>query len=65
MKKEEPYLITRLRLFKEKSGWSYQKIGSHMGVHGQSVVNWLGGVYEPSPMACEKIQKLLDEFPFK
>ena len=65
MKKEEIYLITRLRKFKEKSGWSYQKMGSHMGVHSQSVVNWLSLVYEPSPMACEKIQRLLDEFPFK
>lgn len=54
--------IVRLRKFKQKSGWSYEKIGLRMGVHHQSVVFWLGGQYRPSPMAREKIVKFLDEF---
>jgi len=31
--------IEQLREFKEKSTWSYEKIGSRMGIHPQTVVS--------------------------
>jgi len=54
--------LKRLREFKEKSGWSYEKIGVRMGIHPQTIVFWFGKKYRPSPMARERIQKFLDEY---
>lgn len=54
--------LGKLTRFKEKSGWSYKKIGLRMGVHPQSVVWWLSEKFRPSPMAVERIQKFLDEY---
>lgn len=60
-KKEIPEL-ERLREFKKKSGWTYEKIGEFMKVHSQSVTNWITGAFKPSNMAIEKIKKFLDTF---
>jgi DNA-binding XRE family transcriptional regulator len=48
-----------LRKFKKESGWSYQKIAVHLGVHYQSVVAWFTGKYRPSNLAKEKINHFL------
>ncbi|MBA7614390.1 hypothetical protein ES703_21654 [subsurface metagenome] len=59
--KAVPELI-KLRLFKERSGWSYGKIGLRMGLHPQTIQFWFGKQHQPSPMAREKIQKFLEEY---
>lgn len=56
--------IERLKQFKKKSNWSYEKMARYMGVHSQTLMNWMRGDYKPSPMAREKIRKFLDEFSF-
>ena len=48
-----------LRRFKKESGWSYQKIANHLGVHYQSVVAWFTTDREPSKLAKEKINHFL------
>ena len=57
--------LEQLKEFKKRSGWSYDKISSHMGVHSQTIVFWITGKYNPSPMAKEKIRKFLDEYFIK
>lgn len=54
--------IRELVEYKEKSGWSYEKIAIHMGVHSQTIVFWLTGKTQPSPMAREKIRTFLSRF---
>lgn len=56
--------ISDLKEFKKRSGWSYEKIAGHIGVHSQTLMNWTRGDYKPSPMAKEKIIKFLGEFSF-
>lgn len=48
-----------LKEFKKSSGWSYQKLASHLKVHYQTVISWCLGTNSPSPLALERIQKLL------
>lgn len=48
-----------LKEFKEKSGWSYQKLANHLGVHYQTLMGWFSGKYKPSLMALEKIRHFL------
>lgn len=57
--------VKELREFKERSGWSYQKIANFMGVNTQSVINWINGKAEPSSMAREKIQRFLNDYSYK
>lgn len=57
--------MKELMEFKEKSGWSYQKIANLMGVNTQSVINWIRGKAEPSSMAREKIQRFLNDYSYK
>lgn len=56
--------ISDLMLFKKRSGWSYEKIAGHIGVHSQTLMNWTKGSYNPSLMAKEKIRKFLGEYSF-
>lgn len=63
MKKEKEIPeLERLKEFKKKSGWTYEKIAEFMKVHSQSVCNWITGAFKPSNMAIEKIRKFLDTF---
>lgn len=57
--------MKELKEFKEKSGWSYQKIANFMGVNTQSVINWIQAKAEPSAMAREKIQRFLNDYSYK
>ena len=52
-------IIEELKEFKEKSGWSYYKIATRLGVHPQSVRNWCKDKAKPTPLAKEKIQDFL------
>lgn len=56
---EENNEIERLKEFKKSSGWSYQKLSNHIGVHSQTVVGWFIGRRSPSLLALEKLQKFL------
>ena len=56
--------LEELKKFKKRSGWSYQKISSLMGVHSQTVVYWIKGKYNPSMEARNKIRRFLKEFSY-
>jgi len=65
IKKEEKInAVKKLKSFKKRSGWSYQKISVHMDVHAGAVYFWLVGKYLPSKMALEKINKFLIDFDY-
>jgi len=51
--------IELLRKFKERSGWSYQKLANHLGVHYQTLMGWFSKKNKPSLMALEKIRHFL------
>lgn len=48
-----------LKEFKERSGWSHQKLANHLGIHHQTIQGWFSGKYKPSKLAKEKIQHFL------
>lgn len=56
--------VKRLKSFKERSGWSYQKISSHMGMHSQTIYFWLTGKFKPSGLAEEKIRQFLNDYDY-
>ena len=63
-KKDSVPEIEKLRSFKERSGWSYQKISNHMGIHAQTIYFWLAGKYRPSSLALEKVRRFLDVYAY-
>ena len=58
-KKTESKEIQLLREFKKETGWSYNKMGSAIGVNGMTVYNWLRGHQEPSDMAKKLIRQFI------
>lgn len=48
-----------LKKFRKESGWSYQKLANHLGVHNRTVMAWFIKGANPSPMAKERIRKFL------
>ena len=56
--------VSDLKEFKERSGWSYEKIAIQIGVHSQTVINWINEKGNPSPMGKEKIRKFLGDFSY-
>ena len=63
-KKKEIIEVEKLRSFKERSGWSYRKIGSHMAIHQQTIYFWLSGKHVPSQMAVERISRFLSTYAY-
>ena len=61
IKADIPELET-LRIFKEKSGWSYEKIGERMGIHPQTIVFWLTGKHKPGKLAQSVLKRFLNEY---
>lgn len=59
VKMKEKSELELLKEFKKSSGWSYQKLAHHLGVHYQTVIFWILGKRYPSPLALERIQKFL------
>jgi DNA-binding XRE family transcriptional regulator len=53
--------IKMLKEFKAKSGWSNQRIGEAMGIHGQTIQGWLTGKYKPSPVFKKMLRSFLIE----
>ncbi len=63
--KEDPVTeVVKLKKFKERSGWSYNKISAHMGIHSQTIYFWLAGKYQPSNLALEKIRNFLNVYDY-
>lgn len=56
--------IEKLAKFKERSGWSYNKISVHMGIHSQTIYFWLKGRYNPSDLALEKVKEFLRVYAY-
>lgn len=56
--------VKKLKSFKKRSGWSYQKISSHMGIHSQTIYFWLTGKFKPSGLAKEKIRQFLNDYDY-
>lgn len=63
-KKRDIPEIKKLKSFKKRSGWSYQKISVHMGIHSQTIYFWLAGKYQPSDLALEKLRAFLRSYAF-
>lgn len=53
--------IKTLKEFKERSGWSHQKIAENMGIHGMTIQGWLSGKYKPSPVFKKMLRSFLIE----
>ena len=53
--------IKKLKEFKKKSGWSNQRIAEAMGIHSQTIQNWLSGKYQPSPVFKKMLRSFLIE----
>ena len=56
---EEKNELEHLKEFKKESGLSYQKLADNLGIHYQTIIYWFTGRFNPSPLAKEKIRKLL------
>lgn len=56
--------VEKLKSFKERSGWSCQKISIHMNMHAMTIQFWLTGRYCPSKLALEKIKEFLLEYDY-
>ena len=56
--------LEELKEFKKRSGWSYEKIGTRMGVHPQTIVFWITGKHKPSKLARKSIRTFLDEYSY-
>ena len=51
--------LEMLRSFKEKSGWSYDKMSKIIGVHSQTVQGWFSGKNLPSQLAKKAIRNFI------
>jgi len=51
--------LDMLKKFKEKSGWSYDKISKEIGVHHQTIQGWFSGKYNPSQLARKALRSFL------
>ena len=48
-----------LRKFKERSGWSYDRISKEIGIHHQTVQGWFTGKYKPGQLSRKAIREFL------
>lgn len=51
--------LEMLKKFKQKSGWSYEKLAREIGVHSQTVQGWFSGKYKPSLIAKKLLRTFL------
>jgi transcriptional regulator with XRE-family HTH domain len=56
---EEIKEVEMLRDFKNKSGWSFEKIARQIGVSHQSVMAWINRGVKPNPLARKAIKAFL------
>ena len=55
--------VKELKQFKDRSGWSFDKIAARLGVSGQTVRNWFKGRYSPAPLCKRAIEEFLVRIP--
>ena len=60
-KKESIKEVEMLREFKEKNGWSFERIAREIGVTQQSVMSWINHGVKPMPLAQKAIRAFLIE----
>ncbi len=50
-----------IKELREKLGWSREKMASELGISFSTLQKWELGLTHPSPMAKEKIEKLMEK----
>lgn len=50
----------KLKKLRSKKGWSQERLARELGVSFQTIHRWETGKCEPSPLAQEKIDRLLE-----
>ena len=50
-----------LRVFKEKSGWSHDRLSKEIGVHHQTIQGWLTGKKKPRGLSRKAIREFLEK----
>lgn len=56
--------IEKLRSFKERSGWSYKQISKQMGIHPQTIYNWISGKHAISDIAADRLRTFLKVYAY-
>jgi DNA transposition AAA+ family ATPase len=54
-------VIKELARFKERAGWSQDRLAKEIGVHDQTVGGWIRGLYKPSLLALPLIEAFLEK----
>ncbi len=53
--------VEELKKFKNKSGWSYDRISKEIGAHHQTVLSWLTDKKKPGGLSRKAIRDFLDK----
>jgi len=61
---EEITEVEMLKKFKQKNGWSYERIAHEIGVHSQAVQAWFRGA-KPNNLSRKAIRAFLIEHPLE
>jgi putative transcriptional regulator len=56
-----PRLSAKIRQCRELKGWTQERLARDLGVSLNTVQRWESGKNQPSPLALEKLQKILDD----
>jgi putative transcriptional regulator len=56
-----PRLSDKIRQCRELKGWTQERLARDLGVSLNTVQRWESGKNQPSPLALEKLQKILDD----
>jgi putative transcriptional regulator len=56
-----PRLSDKIKQCRELKGWTQERLARDLGVSLNTVQRWESGKNQPSPLALEKLQKILDD----
>ena len=54
-------LADKIRQCRELKGWSQEQLARELGISLNTVQRWESGKNQPSPLALEKLQSILDD----
>jgi len=54
-------LADKIRQCRELKGWSQEQLARELGISLNTVQRWESGKNQPSPLALEKLQAILDD----